>query len=66
MPCFYIEILRDDKDDDEDEDVLINPNIADNERAKLRVESAKKKTPGYRAYDDDEGVDQFGMVRIVF
>ena len=39
-------------------------NIADNEVAKKRVESSKKKTPGYRAYkdDDDDDADQFGMV----
>lgn len=62
----FIEILRDEKDpDDDEEDVLINVNIADNEVAKKRVESSKKKTPGYRAYkddDDDDNVDQFGMV----
>ncbi len=58
-----IEILRDEKDDDdEDEDVLINVNIADNEVAKQRVDLAKKKTSRYRAYNDDESADQFGMV----
>jgi U4/U6.U5 tri-snRNP-associated protein 1 len=56
-------ILRDEKDDDdEDEDVLINVNIIDNEAAKQRVDSTKKKTHRYRAYDDDdENADQFGM-----
>ncbi|CAF4855509.1 unnamed protein product, partial [Rotaria magnacalcarata] len=29
--------------------------------AKQRAELAKKKTPGYRAYDDSESADQFGM-----
>ncbi len=59
----FIEILRDEKDDDdEDEDVLINVNIADNEVAKQRVDLAKKKTSRYRAYNDDESADQFGMV----
>lgn len=65
----FIEILRDKKDndddedqDDEDEDVLINVNIADNEVAKERVELSKKKTPGYRAYHEEESADQFGMV----
>ncbi|CAF0730011.1 unnamed protein product [Adineta ricciae] len=51
-----------DDDEDDDEDVLINVNITDNERAKERVELAKKKTPGYRSYnDDDDTPDQFGM-----
>ena len=54
--------MRDDKDDDEDEDVLINVNIADNEVAKKRIDESKKKTSGYRAYNDDETADQFGMV----
>ena len=59
-----IEILRDEKDDDEDEDVLINVNIADNEVAKQRADLTKKKTPGYRAYHDDATADEFGMVCI--
>ncbi len=38
-------------------------NIIDNEAAKQRVDSTKKKTHRYRAYDDDdENADQFGMV----
>jgi hypothetical protein len=37
-------------------------NIADNEVAKQRVDASKKKRPGYRAYNDDETADQFGMV----
>lgn len=58
-----LEILRDEKDDDDDdEDVLVNVNIADNEKSKERTELTKKKTPGYRAYNEDESVDQFGMV----
>ena len=57
----------DDDDEDDDEDVLINVNITDNERAKERVELAKKKTPGYRSYnDDDDTPDQFGMVSLIF
>jgi hypothetical protein len=62
---FLIEILTDSTkdDDDDDEDVLINVNIADNELAKKRTDLGKKKTPGYRAYDDTETADQFGMVR---
>ena len=55
---------NEDNDDDEDEDVLINVNIADNELAKKRVDLSKKKTPGYRAYDDTETADQFGIVRL--
>jgi U4/U6.U5 tri-snRNP-associated protein 1 len=55
-------ILRDEKDDDDEEDVLINVNIADNEVAKQRADLTKKKTPGYRAYKDDESADQFGML----
>ncbi|CAF2325116.1 unnamed protein product [Rotaria sp. Silwood2] len=51
-----------DEDEDDDEDVLINVNIADNETAKERAELAKKKTPGYRAYNDEETADQFGML----
>ncbi|CAF0844189.1 unnamed protein product [Rotaria sordida] len=52
----------DDDDDDGDEDVLFNVNIADNETAKERAELAKKKTSGYRAYNDNETADQFGML----
>lgn len=36
--------------------------MADNELAKERAEMSKKKTPGYRAYNDDDTVDEFGMV----
>ena len=57
----FLEILSDEKDED-DEDVLVNVNIADNELSKQRVDSSKKKTPGYRAYDDNQTADQFGMV----
>ncbi|CAF3360470.1 unnamed protein product [Rotaria socialis] len=53
--------VEEDEDDNDDDDVLINVNIADNELAKQRAELAKKKTPGYRAYDDSESADQFGM-----
>ena len=56
-------ILQNDDNDDDDEDVLMNVNIADNELAKERADLSKKKTPGYRAYnDEDESADQFGMV----
>ncbi|UJR33324.1 hypothetical protein I4U23_020774 [Adineta vaga] len=52
----------DNDDEDDEEDVLINVNFADNELAKQRAEFAKKKTPGYRAYNDDsETADEFGM-----
>ena len=36
----------------------------DNELAKQRADLAKKKTPGYRAYNDEdnETADEFGMV----
>lgn len=65
--CCFLEIIRDrkedqDNDDDDEEDVLINVNIIENESAKERAELAKKKKPGYRAYNDDESVDDFGMV----
>ncbi len=45
-----------DVDNDEDADVLINVNIADDERFAKNVENKKNK-PGYKAYDDfdDEG-----------
>ena len=61
---FFLEILEE-NDDDADEDVLINVNMADNELAKERAELSKKKTPGYRGYADDDSVDEFGMVRNV-
>lgn len=62
--CLLAEILAEGKEDDDDEeDVLINVNLADNELAKERAELSKKKTPGYRAYADDETVDEFGTVR---
>lgn len=69
--CCFLEIIRDrkedqDNDDDDEEDVLINVNIIENESAKERAELAKKKKPGYRAYNDDESVDDFGMVSQFF
>lgn len=55
---------KDDHDDenDEDEDVLINLNMADNDKAKERIELTKKSRAGYQAYSMDESADQFGMV----
>jgi len=46
-----------DKDAD---DVLINVNLLDDERAAKNVENKKKK-PGYQAYDDAE-FDDYGTV----
>lgn len=47
-------------DDGEDEDVLMNVNMADDERYRESVENKKKK-PAYNPYDDSE-IDEFGMV----
>lgn len=46
-----------DVDNDDDADVLINVNIADDERFSKNVENKKNK-PGYQAYDefDEEGL----------
>ena len=46
---------------EEDEDVLLNVNIADDEKAAKNVE-LKKGKPGYNPYEEEE-VDEFGNVR---
>ncbi len=48
-----------DVDNEEDADVLINVNIADDERFSKNVENKKNK-PGYQAYDE---FDEEGLVR---
>ena len=45
---------------DEDEDVLLNVNIVDDEKASKNVE-LKKGKPGYNPYDEEE-VDELGNV----
>ncbi|CAF0860172.1 unnamed protein product, partial [Didymodactylos carnosus] len=48
---------------EDDEDVLINVNIADDERTTEKIEGKKKKTGRYRAYkDEDNDVDKFGLL----
>jgi len=47
--------------DDDDEDVLMNVNIVDAERAKKNVENRTKK-PGYKAYDEVD--DDTGMLKV--
>ena len=49
--------------DDDDEDVLINVNIIDDERAEKNVDNKKKK-PDYKPYDEPE-FDEYGMVGVV-
>ena len=46
--------------DEEEEDVLVNVNIVDDERAEKNVEN-KKKNPDYKPYDEPE-FDEYGMV----
>lgn len=45
---------------DDDEEVLINPNLVDKERLKRNLEIKKKKTD-YNPYTED--VDEFGMTK---
>ena len=45
---------------DENDDVLLNVNIVDDEKAAKNVE-LKKGKPGYNPYDEEE-VDEFGNV----
>ena len=45
---------------EEDDDVLMNVNIVDDEKATKNVE-LKKGKPGYNPYDEEE-VDEFGNV----
>uniref|UniRef100_A0A1I7RX34 U4/U6.U5 tri-snRNP-associated protein 1 n=1 Tax=Bursaphelenchus xylophilus TaxID=6326 RepID=A0A1I7RX34_BURXY len=47
--------------DEDGEEILINPNLVDNERHKKNVELRKQKKD-YNPYDDDE-VDEFGMTK---
>ncbi|CAD5225951.1 unnamed protein product [Bursaphelenchus okinawaensis] len=47
--------------DDDGEEVLINPNLIDNERHKKNVELRKQKKD-YNPYEDEE-VDEFGMTK---
>uniref|UniRef100_A0A915EEI4 U4/U6.U5 tri-snRNP-associated protein 1 n=1 Tax=Ditylenchus dipsaci TaxID=166011 RepID=A0A915EEI4_9BILA len=46
--------------EDNDEEVLINPNLLENERHKRNIE-LKKKKGNYQPYEDDEAVDEFGQ-----
>lgn len=46
--------------DEEEDDVLINVNIVDDERAEKNVENKKKK-PDYKPYDEPQ-FDEYGMV----
>lgn len=48
----------------EEEDVLVNVNIVDKEKAKKNVELRKKK-PEYRPYEEEESVDDMAIVRRV-
>ncbi|XP_076463478.1 U4/U6.U5 tri-snRNP-associated protein 1-like [Babylonia areolata] len=48
--------------DEEDDDVLINVNIIDDEKAEKNVENKKKK-PDYKPYDEAE-VDEYGMFKV--
>ncbi|KAK7483539.1 hypothetical protein BaRGS_00025213 [Batillaria attramentaria] len=47
--------------DEEDDDVLMNVNIVDDERAEKNVENKKKK-PDYKPYDEPE-FDEYGMLK---
>ena len=49
--------------DEEEDDVLVNVNIIDDERAQKNVEN-KKKNPEYKPYDEPE-FDEYGMVSTV-
>lgn len=48
--------------DEEDDDVLVNVNIIDDERAEKNVENKKKK-PDYKPYDEPE-LDEYGMFKV--
>lgn len=48
--------------DEDNEDVLINVNIIDDEKAEKNVENKKKK-PDYKPYDEPQ-FDEYGMVGI--
>nr|KAH9509150.1 U4/U6.U5 tri-snRNP-associated protein 1 [Bulinus truncatus] len=47
--------------DEEEDDVLVNVNIQDNEKAEKNIENKKKK-PEYKPYDEPE-YDEYGMLR---
>ena len=47
---------------DDSEDVLLNPNMIDDERAAKNVELKKSKST-YNPYEEDEMVDDLGNVR---
>lgn len=49
----------------EDEDVLVNVNMVDREKAEKNVE-LKKKKPDYKPYDEEESVDDMVMVSSLF
>ncbi|XP_062867763.1 U4/U6.U5 tri-snRNP-associated protein 1 [Trichomycterus rosablanca] len=46
----------------EEEDVLVNVNIVDQEKAEKNVE-LKKKKPDYKAYDEEESVDDMAVFK---
>uniref|UniRef100_A0A915N312 Uncharacterized protein n=1 Tax=Meloidogyne javanica TaxID=6303 RepID=A0A915N312_MELJA len=48
--------------EDADEEILINPNMVENERTKLNVERRKKKATHYQAYEEEE-IDEFGQIK---
>ena len=49
--------------DEEQDDVLVNVNIEDDERAEKNIENKKKK-PDYKPYDEPE-YDEYGMVMLL-
>ena len=57
--CYHAGIL-----DEDDNDVLMNMNMLDDERACRNVDNKLKK-PGYKAYDEDE-FEESGLVRCRF
>lgn len=48
---------------EEEEDVLVNVGLVDKENAEKNVE-LKKKKPDYKAYDEEETVDDMVIVRL--
>lgn len=49
----------------EEEDVLVNVNIVDQEKAEKNVE-LKKKKPDYKPYEEEESVDDMVTVSPLF
>ena len=47
--------------EEDDEEMLINPNMLENERHKLNVERRKKKATHYQSYDEE--IDEFGQAK---